>query len=306
MIISNRSLLAKADLALSDLTNDGGLLLPEQANRFIRLLIKKSILMPLVTTTGMNSPKRLLENMRFNGRVLKPGIEATALPSGDRSKPDILKRELDAKLYKAEIRLNNEVLEDNIERAALRNTIMQLLAEAVARDLEFALINGDTLSANPLLAVQDGLRKLITNTYDHSSAATNTTLWTEMIRKMPSEALQRRDLKFLTSIRSDIDWRESLIPRDTALGDRNVVADFTPPYQGVGIVPIPEWDETGDEAEPILIKPKDVVVGFVRKMRIETDKDISAGEMIIVVTMRVAFQVVHPPFAVKALQVALT
>lgn len=305
MIISNRSLLAKADLALSDLTTDGGLLVPEQANRFIRLLIKKSVLMPMVTTMGMNSPKRLLETLRFGDRVLKPGIEATALAQADRSKPTLTKRELDAKLYKAEVRLNNEVLEDNIERQAMRNTIMQTLAEAVSRDLEFSLINGDTASANPLLAVQDGVRKLITNTYDHSSANTNTDLWTEMIRKMPSENLQRNKLKFLTSIRSDIDWRESLIPRDTALGDKNVVADATPPYQGVGIVPIPEWDETGNVAEPVLINPKDIVVGFVRKMRIETDKDISAGEMIIVVSMRVAFQIVHPPFAVKGINVAL-
>lgn len=306
MIISNRSLLAKADLALSDLTTDGGLLVPEQANRFIRLLIKKSILMPMVTTMGMNSPKRLLETLRFNDRVLKPGIEATALPEADRSKPNLTKRELDAKLYKAEVRLNNEVLEDNIERQAMRNTIMQTLAEAVSRDLEFALINGDTASANPLLATQDGIRKLITNTFDHTSNPTNTDLWTGMIRKMPSENLIRRNLKFLTSIRSDIDWRESLIPRDTALGDRNVVADATPPYQGVGIVPVPEWDETGDECEPILINPKDIVVGFVRRMRIETDKDISAGEMIIVVSMRVAFQIVHPPFGVKGINVTLS
>ena len=85
-----------------------------------------------------------------------------------------------------------------------------------------------------------------------------------------------------------------------------MVADFTPPYQGVKIVPIPEWDETSNNAEPVLIDPKNIVVGFVRKMRIETDKDISAGEMIIVVSMRVAFQIVHPPAAVKAINVALS
>lgn len=305
MIISNRSLLAKADLALSDLTTDGGLLVPEQANRFIRLLIKKSALMPMITTMGMNSPKRLLETLRFDGRVLRPGLEATALASGDRSKPDITKRELDAKLYKAEVRLNNEVLEDNIERQALRNTIMQSLAEAVSRDLDFTLINGDTASANTLLATQDGVRKLITNTFDNTSNPSNTGLWTGMIRNLPSEFLKRRELAFLTSIRSDIDWRESLIPRDTALGDRNVVADFTPPYQGVKIVAIPEWDETANVVQPILIDPKNIVVGFVRRMRIETDKDISAGEMIIVVSMRVAFQIVHPPAAVKGINVGL-
>ena len=43
--------------------------------------------------------------------------------------------ELDAKLFKAEVRLNNEVLEDSIERGQLRQTIMQLMAEAIAREL---------------------------------------------------------------------------------------------------------------------------------------------------------------------------
>ncbi len=305
MIINNRTLLAKADLALSDLTSDGGLLVPEQANRFIKLLIKESVLMSMVTSIGMNSPKRLLETLRFGSRVLKPGAEATALPQGSRSKPDLTKRELDAKLYKAEVRLNNEVLEDNIERAALRNSIMQSLGAAVSRDLEFALVNGDTASADPLLAVQDGIRKLITNTFDHTSNPTNTDLWNGMIRKQPSEFLRRRDLAFLTSIRSDIDWRAAITPRQTDIGDKQLVTDVTPPFQGIKIVPIPEWDETANVAQPLLINPKQVNVGFHRKITIETDKDISAGELIVVVTMRVAFQVEHPPAAVKAINVAL-
>jgi len=305
MILSNRSLLNKADLALADLTMDGGLLEPEQANRFIRLLIKKSALMQMVTTMTMRSPKRLLETLRFNGRVLKPGVEAAALPVADRSKPDLTKRELDAKLYKAEVRLNNEVLEDNIERQALRNTIMQSLAEAVSRDLDFSLINGDTGSANALLAVQDGVRKLVTNTFDHTNNPTNTDLWSGMIRALPSEALLRDRIKFLTSIRSGIDWRASLEPRDTALGDQQVTENRLRGYQGVGIEEIPEWDETGDAVEPVLTDPKNIVVGFVRRMRIETDKDVSAGEMIIVVSMRVAFQLAHPPFAAKGINVDL-
>lgn len=307
MLISNRSLLAKADLALSDLTSDGGLLQPEQANRFIRLLIKKSKLLGLVQTVAMNSPKRLLETLRFSGRVLRPGAEAAALALADRSKPDLTKRELDAKLYKAEVRLNDEVLEDNIERAALRNTIMQHLAEAVARDLDFALINGDTLSADPLLAVQDGVRKLVTNTFDHTGNPTNEDLWNGMIRKLPSEFLDRNRLNFLTSIRSGIDWRGNLAARQTQLGDRRLEENGDAgKFQGIPIVEAPEWAETADVVQPVLTDPKNITVGFVRRMRIETDRDVTAGELIIVVSMRAAFQLVHPPAAVKGINVALS
>lgn len=304
-LLSNRSLLAKADLALADLTTDGGLLVPEQADRFIKLLIKQSKMMQMVNTMTMNSPKRLLETLRFAGRVLRPGFEATALPLADRSAPDLTKREISAELLKAEVRLNNEVLEDNIERQAMRNTIMQSLAEAVSRDLEFALINGDTASADPLLAVQDGVRKLVTNTYDHTAGNTNESLWNGMIRKMPSEALLRERLWFFTGIRSDIDWRASLTPRDTDLGDEQIQADRTANFQGIRIKPVPEWDESANVVEPVLIDPQNVVVGFHRRMRIETDRDISSGELIIVISMRVGFELVHPPFAVKGINVAL-
>jgi hypothetical protein len=47
--LSNRSLLQKADLALADLTAGGGILLPAQAKKFIRLLINQSVLMGMAT-----------------------------------------------------------------------------------------------------------------------------------------------------------------------------------------------------------------------------------------------------------------
>lgn len=308
MILSNRSLLAKADLALADLTAQGGLLNPEQATRFIRLLIKKSVLMPHINVVTMNSPKRLVETIRFGGRVLKPGTSATALPVGDRSKPDLTKVTLDAELYKAEVRLNNEVLEDSIERRALRNTIMQLLAEAVARDLEFAFWNGDTASSDQLLAVQDGiLKRLTTHTFAHGNP-TNKDLWTNLLKNLPNEFLVRDRLMFFTSIRSELDWRDSLASRGTQLGDAQLTGRELARFQNIPILAIPEQDEAigaPDQTVSVVSDGKNFNMGFVRRMRIETDKDVSAGELIIVVTMRVAFQITHEPAGVKATGVTL-
>jgi HK97 family phage major capsid protein len=303
-MLSARTLLEKADLALSDLTSDGGLLQPQQANRFIKLLIKKSVLLPRIQTMTMNSPKRLIETLRFAGRVLKPGTEATALASAQRSKPDLIKNELDAKLYKAEVRLNNEVLEDNIERGALRNTIMQTLAEAVARDLEYAAWNGDTASADALLAVQDGFRKLITtNVTAFGGNPTGKALWLAMLKDLPNEFLLRNRLMFFTSINSELDWRDQLSERATMLGDNQMTGSELARFQNMPILAIPEAPENlgagTNETETVLSDPQNLVAGFVRRMRIETDRDITAGELIIVVSMRVAFQMVHEPAAVK-------
>lgn len=71
------------------------------------------------------------------------GSEATALAQADRAVPNLGKAELDAQLFKAEVRLNNEVLEDPIERGQLRQTIMQLMAEAIARDVDEVVIQGE-------------------------------------------------------------------------------------------------------------------------------------------------------------------
>lgn len=302
MSMGNLTLLEKADLALSDLTTSGGLLVPQQANRFIKLLIKKAQLLPRIQTMTMTSPKRLLETSRFNGRVLKPGVEATALAAAQRSKPDLTKVELDAKLYKAEVRLNDEVMEDNIERGALKNSIMQMLAEAIGRDLDHAAWNGDTASAEPLLAVQDGFRKLTTtNVTAFGGNPTSKDLWLAMLKDLPNEFLIRQRLMYFTSIKSELDWRDQLSERATQLGDNQMTGAELARFQNIGILAIPEAPETisGNETEVMLTDPQNMVAGFVRRMKIKMAEDIVSGELIIVVSMRVAFQMVHEAAAVK-------
>ena len=45
-VTDNKSLLEKADLALSDLISDGGYLLAAQAQKFMRLSIEEAVLLP--------------------------------------------------------------------------------------------------------------------------------------------------------------------------------------------------------------------------------------------------------------------
>ena len=53
--LDNRTILEKADLALADLTGGGGILQPAQAQKFMRLLIKQSVLMQMATVVPMSS-----------------------------------------------------------------------------------------------------------------------------------------------------------------------------------------------------------------------------------------------------------
>src|SRR5688572_17030881 len=101
-LLSNMSLLQKADLALADLTSGGGILQPETAQKFMRILIDESRVMKMATVVPMKSQKTEIPKIRFGSRILRPGNEAQALSVGDRAKPSLTNVELDTKLFKAE------------------------------------------------------------------------------------------------------------------------------------------------------------------------------------------------------------
>lgn len=305
-VMSNRSILEKADLALADLTTDGGVLQPAQAQRFIRILIDKSVIMGLSTVTPMRSPKQLIEKIRFASRILRSGSEATALPQGDRAKPDLSKVELDAKLFKAEVRLSDEVLEDSIERDQLKNTIMQLMSESIARDMDEVIVQGDTASADSFLAQFDGMLKAATsNVVIGGGVAINKGHFKNMLKTMPSEFLRRKmDMRYLTSVDARIDYADAVADRATALGDKALENDTNPQYSGVPILDVPLFPENlgggTDETNIILTDPKNVNVGIWRRIKIETDKLVSEGVLLIVATMRFDFKYQEETAVVKA------
>lgn len=312
VVIDNRSLLAKADLALADLTTSGGILQPAQAQKFIRIMIKESRLMKEATVTPMKAPKQLIEKIRFGARILRPGTEGAPLPAGQRAKPDLSNVELDAKLFKAEVRLNNEVLEDSIERGQLRNTIMTLMAERISTDMEEIIINGDVASADPTLAVLDGILKQATsNVVAAGGVSTTKTALRDAIKTMPSEFLRNKGaLRAYTSVDAELDYRDTLSDRATTLGDQNLESEKPVMYGGVKVVPVPMFPENlgvgTNETNILLTDPKNIDIGIWRQIRIETDKLVSEGVLVIVATLRFDVKYVHEPAVVKVTGVTVS
>jgi HK97 family phage major capsid protein len=289
---SNRTLLEKADLALADLTAGGGILLPAQAQKFMRLLIKQSVLMQLATVVPMASPKHQLSKIKFGSRILRPGQEATALAVADRARPDLSFLELDARLFKAEVHLSDEVLEDNIERGELRQTILEMIAEAAGRDMEEVIINGDTASADAFLATMDGLLKQATShVVDAAGVGINKNLLRDMLKSLPSEYLRdKKQMAFLTSVDAELDYRNTLADRATVGGDRFIEEDTPALYSGVPVKPVPLFPENLGQANnrtvALLCNPKNVHVGIWRQIRLESFRDVSAGVLRVVATLR--------------------
>ncbi len=306
-VTDNRSILAKADMALSDLTSSGGLLQPAQAAKFMRIMIKSSRVLGMSTVVPMRSPKQLIEKIKFGSRILRAGTEATALAVGDRAKPDLSKVELNAQLFKAEVRLDNEVLEDNIERAELRQTIMQMMAERIALDTEEVVVSGDITSVDPFLAKFDGILAQATSHVVAAGAIISKTVLKNMLRAMPSEFLRdKRALKYMTSVNAEIAYRDGLSDRATVGGDKYIEQDVPSVYNGIGVTDVPLFPEAlggANTTNIVLTDPKNINIGIWRNIRVETDKLVSEGVLIIVATLRMDMKYAHEDAVVKATNV---
>jgi hypothetical protein len=306
-MIGNRTMLRKADLALSNLTTDGGILVPAQAKYFIRTLIDKSVVMPLATVVPMRSPLQRLEKIKFGTRVLRAGAEGQALSLSDRAKPDLSRQELSARLFKAEIRLNNEVLEDSIERQQLRSTVMAILAERIALDMDEVVVNGDTSNATDnFLASFDGIIKQASaHQVSNNRNPISKSLLRNMLKAMPTPFLRnKRKLRFFMPVDTEIEYRDSLASRETPGGDAYLGEDVPVAYQGVPLIDVPVFPEklggSTDQQDVLLTDPKNVNVGIWRQITMETDKDISAGVLVIVATLRFDTKYVEPDATVLA------
>jgi len=300
----NRSIVQKADFLVAQLA-PGGLLEPAQADRFIRLAIDASVLMQKMTRVDMRAPKELREKIRYGSRALRKGTEATALSEAQRSRPDTSKVELDAQLVKAETRISFEAMEDSIERGNFENTVRDTLAERIALDLEDLAVNGDLTSADSLMSVLDGfLVQTTSNTVLGGGATLSRPVLKDTLKAMPSEFRRdKRSMAYITADEAVIDYHESLGDRATVLGDEHVVQPENrgfggSPVMGVPVFPVNLGGAT-NETELLFADPSNMLFGVWRNIRVDTDKDVSAGVYVIVVTARVDFKWAEETAAVK-------
>jgi hypothetical protein len=293
--MQNADIIKKADIALSDLANNGGLLLPEQTDTFIRTLIDQPTLLNQARVVAMNAPQRKINKIGFGSRILKAATSATALADSDRSKPDLGQVSLNTKEVIAEIHLPYDVIEDNIERGninvamqqgagGIHDTIVQLIAERAALDLEELCLLGDTGSVDPYLALFDGYMKLANVNAVNVGATISKSAFKAALKAMPTKYLRNRSqLIHFLSVDNETEYRDTLANRNTALGDASVEGNnslyaFGSQVQGVALMPA-----TGG----LFTNPLNLIFGIQRKINIEYDKDIRARTFIIVLTARV-------------------
>lgn len=302
--MTNRELIRKADWAVSDLISSGGLLNPEQANVFIRKLLVQPTLLRQTRSVTMNSPTMKINKLQFDQRILRPGVSNTPLSAGDRSKPITEQVELNSKEQIAEVRLPYDLIEDNIERGnigqltseltgtpsqgGIKDTIMTLIAERVALDLEELAINGDTaIIGDPYLSQLDGyMVQANANIVNNLGAGVSKGMFKQGLQTMPDQYLRNLTaMRHYLSVDQEISYRDSLGNRETTLGDAQIQG--VAPVFGMG-VPVDRVSLIPNQ-QGLFTNPLNLIWGIHRKIHMEADKDITARVVIIVVTTRVDF-----------------
>lgn len=307
----NKKLLERADIALADLTANGGILLPEQSNTFIDMVLNEPTILKQVRQVRMSGPERKINKIGFASRILRAatqtggagddGTNDRYLAAADRAKPTTSQITLATKEVIAEVRLPYEVIEDNVEGEAFEDHVMRLIAQRAAIDLEELALAGDTASGDAYLALMNGYLKRITaNVVNVAGAAPTPAMFDNGLLAMPQQYLRNMNqLKHFVSVANTIRYRQKVAERATGYGDSALTQDIGLYAGGVKIEAAPMLATFDAGRQGITTFPQNLLFGIQRDIRMETDKDIRSREYIIVITARVATGIEDAAAAVK-------
>lgn len=284
---SNRSIVHKADMAVANLQANGGYLNPIQSNTFIRMLIDQASLINEIRTVPMNSPTMEINKIGFANRILQVAPSAgSALAADKRSAPITDQVNLVTKKVMAEVQLPYDVLEDNIERGALEDTIMSMITEQVSTDLEELILMGGSDPSDDYLSLVDGVFELSTSNildYTGTDATIAKEIFKNGIHAMPNKYLRKRDsMRFYVSPNLELEYADSLANRETDYGDSNIRRNLKNFAYGVPVKPVALMPDS----KYLFTFPKNIILGVQRDIMIESDRDIRTQVLIVVVTMR--------------------
>ena len=300
----NRTLIRKAEMVISDFASAGALN-PEQADKFIRQAIKAPVMLQQVNVKPMKAKKAQFPKMRYNNQVLYGADEATALPQTQWATPTLGQVELDTQLFKAETRMSDEVLEDQIEQGNFKDTVINALSAAVGRDLEKVMIQGNTSSSDFLLKKLDGLvAKITSNTVNGGSSVADKELMRDIAQALPDEWANTENPKaFYTNRAAQLDYIDDLGTRETPAGDAYVISKKPAVYRDELVWAVPMMLTASSKTHVIYGDPQMIYAGFHTKIRLAIQYDAPSGVYIIVARVRFDVQLEEETAFVRAYDV---
>ena len=241
---------------------NGGILQPEQANRFIDYMWNATVLGQTVRQIRMNAPQREIDKMDLGRRIARHATEG--VDDSVNATPTFSKILLTTEKIRLDWELTRESLEDNIAQQGLEDHIARLMATQLGNDLEDLAINGDT-STSPsdegyaLLKTFDGYHARATDggrEVDAEGEVISSDLFSRAYRAMPRKFIVRRgQLRFWASTGLVHDYYKYLskFPEGDRIGfvDRGRGYEVGGEGGATGIAPfgIPLWEIPLQEEE---------------------------------------------------------
>jgi HK97 family phage major capsid protein len=288
---TNRQLMQRASAAVADLTS-AGVLTERQVQKFITGVIEQTTILKEVTVIGpdvFTDLKVRQPKLWIAGTALQPKAEDTELGANLQTAPSFGYYNLEAHKLGADIPLTEELLEDNPDKAKLRSKLMNLLMQVTSYDLERVAIAGDTTTYDDeasggdeenkterLLGALDGWLLHIDSDQitDASSADFDPeTHFEALIDAVDHKYLRDRSKwRFYVAPKVRRLLRDWLIANGYQLSDDAILGRAPMTWDSIPVVEVPSMPVSGSGASAtspiLLVEPKNLVLGFHRKMRV--------------------------------------
>lgn len=253
----------------------GGKLPAEASDRFIDSIISQTVAISRVTTRRMNNPQGLTDELRVTVRSLRKATEGTAPPLTDAVTTK--RRTIDTieTIWTEDITMT--LLEDNIERAGLEGHIATIIATQYGTDQNDLAWNGDELSSDPFISINDGWLTLLqsskdpdVNDADTVGLATNTDVLQKILQTMPSKFLGRTDHVFWVGVTFGQKYADEVATRETGLGDAVLIEGF-PALRYFGIPVVPDTHIASASQRIILTPTSNLFWAIQRVFRVDSE-----------------------------------
>jgi hypothetical protein len=255
----------------------------------------------------MKSQKVDIDRISFTGRVLDSGADAGGadkeLDESNYAKPTVNTNQLSANEFQAIVSIKDTALRRNIERENFEDTLIDLLGEAVGRDLEEFAIFGNTdftYAQDHVLSKADGWAKLAANAvyggdksdFDPALATYPETMFEAQLAAIPKEYLTNSNMfRFWVNWTVQNKYRNILKARGTALGDMAYTKNEKLWFKGIEVKRVPMLERAKAEISggagdiSILGYPNNHAWGVFHKISIEREREAKKRQTDFVLTI---------------------
>jgi hypothetical protein len=173
--LSTQDILTRLNTAIKSITTQTlgeTKLTAEKAERFVRAVEKKAVILGEARRLDMNSHTKDIDRVGFGSRIMQAAAEGTA-PEDESKAPTFATNKLVSVEAIAVVSITDSTLEDNIEKENFEDTLVDMMGNRAGVDMEELFVQGDTDDEeDDYLALTDGWLKLAKNAVSSDIADT--------------------------------------------------------------------------------------------------------------------------------------